>query len=204
MEKTIIGVLALQGAFIEHEQMLWTIGAETFQIRQLSDLKKPKDGIIIPGGESTAQLKLLRELGLLAPLREEIKQGMPVFGTCAGLILLAKNVEGETTPRIGTMDIEARRNAYGRQLGSFTTKGRVENIGTDVPMTFIRAPYIHQIESPRCQPLATIEGRIVAARQSAQLATAFHPELGTDTRIHRYFLKIVEETRRNKAQDNQR
>ena len=204
MEKTIIGVLALQGAFIEHEQMLRTIGAETFQIRQLSDLKKPKDGIIIPGGESTAQLKLLRELGLLDPLREEIKQGMPVFGTCAGLILLAKNVEGETTPRIATMDIEARRNAYGRQLGSFTTKGHVENIGTDVPMTFIRAPYIHQIESPRCQPLATIEGRIVAARQGAQLATAFHPELGTDTRIHRYFLKIVEETRRNKAQDNQR
>ena len=102
------------------------------------------------------------------------------------------------------MDIEARRNAYGRQLGSFTTKGHVENIGTDVPMTFIRAPYIHQIESPQCQPLATIEGRIVAARQGAQLATAFHPELGTDTRIHRYFLKIVEETRQNQTRDNER
>lgn len=201
MAKPVIGVLALQGAFIEHEEMLRKTGAETFEIRQLADFMRPKDGLVIPGGESTTQLKLLRELGLLEPIREEIRRGLPVFGTCAGLILLAKSVESEGSGRIATMNMEACRNAYGRQLGSFTTVAAVEGIGPDIPMTFIRAPYISKIGSKECKPLAIVDGHIVAARQGAQLATAFHPELGSDTRVHRYFLKMIAESTPSSAEE---
>ena len=194
MTNPVIGVLALQGAFIEHEEMLRRIGAEVFEIRQLADFGRPKDGLVIPGGESTTQLKLLRELGLLEPIREEIRRGLPVFGTCAGLILLAEKVEGENSQRIATMNMEVCRNAYGRQLGSFTTVAAVEDIGSNIPMTFIRAPYINKVEGTECKALATVGGHIVAARQGTQLATAFHPELGNDTRVHRYFLKMIAET----------
>ena len=196
MANPVIGVLALQGAFMEHEKMLRKIGAEAFEIRQLSDFERPMDGLVIPGGESTTQLKLLRELGLLAPIREEIRRGLPVFGTCAGLILLAKSVKGEGFRRIATMDMEVCRNAYGRQLGSFTTVAAVEEVGSDIPMTFIRAPYINKVEGTECKALATVDGHVVAARQGTQLATAFHPELGSDTRMHRYFLEMISETAR--------
>ena len=107
-----IAVLALQGAFIEHEQMLQRLGVETFEVRQLADWQQPKDGLILPGGESTVQMRLLRQLGLLEPIRRDILEGLPVFGTCAGMILLAEGW-------LGTMDIRVRRNAYGRQLGGF-------------------------------------------------------------------------------------
>ena len=118
-----IGVLALQGAFIEHEKMLASLGAESFEIRQLKDIGQPMDGLIIPGGESTVQGKLLRELGLMEPLRGLISGGLPVFGTCAGLILLAKSIDGGEAPHLAVMDITAKRNAYGRQLGSFAANG---------------------------------------------------------------------------------
>ena len=133
--------------------------------------------------------KLLHELELLEPLRARIEEGLPVFGTCAGLILLAKQVEGGE-PCFATMDIAARRNAYGRQLGSFHTQAAFDGIGR-IPMTFIRAPYIASV-SGGAQTLATVDGHIVAARQGSQLVTAFHPELTEDTRVHEYFLQMLE------------
>lgn len=177
-----IAVLALQGAFIEHEQMLQRLGADTFEVRQLADWQLPKDGLILPGGESTVQMRLLRLLGLLEPIRQAILDGLPVLATCAGMILLAEG-------RLGTMDIRVRRNAYGRQLGSFHATGTVEGVGSHVPMTFIRAPYIEDVVSDRCLPIATVDGHIVAARQGRQIATAFHPELDGDTRLHCLFLE---------------
>lgn len=183
-----IAILALQGAFAEHAATLDRLGVEHFEIRQRSDLDRPFDGLILPGGESTTMSKLLRELELFEPLHQRIAQGMPVFGTCAGLILLAQQVEGGI-PCFGTMQIEAKRNAYGRQLGSFYIDAPFEGIGT-VPMTFIRAPYIASC-GPKAQVLAQVDGRIVAARQGNQLATAFHPELCQDDRVHNYFIEIV-------------
>ena len=186
-----VAVLALQGAFIEHEQMLQRLGVETVEIRQLKDWQsfysRPSQGragdgaLILPGGESTVQMRLLKELGLYEPIREAILGGMPVLGTCAGMILLSEG-------RLGTMDIEVRRNAYGRQLGSFHTVDTVKGIGTDVPMTFIRAPYIERVLSDKVEVLSTVDGHIVAARQGNQIATAFHPELDEDTRFHELFL----------------
>lgn len=182
-----IAILALQGAFIEHEQMLRRLGCETFEVRQLADWRQPKDGLIIPGGESTTQLKLLKDLGLLEPIRRDIEAGLPVYGTCAGLILLAKDVEGEDFPRLSTMDISVRRNAYGRQLGSFHTEAPMKGIEGNIPMTFIRAPYINKVYGD-AEVLATVDGHIVAARQGCQLATAFHPELDNSLEVHRLFL----------------
>lgn len=184
-----IAVMALQGAFIEHEKMLQRLGAETFEVRQLSDWQRHKDGVILPGGESTTQLKLLRDLGLLEPLRHDIEAGLPVFGTCAGLILLAKDVEGEDFDRISTMDITVRRNAYGRQLGSFYTEAPLQGVGM-VPMTFIRAPYIDSVQG-EAEALAVVDKHIVAARQGRQLVTAFHPELNDDTCVHDFFLHMI-------------
>lgn len=185
-----VAVLALQGAFIEHEMMMERLGVETFEVRQLADWMQPKDGLIIPGGESTVQVKLLRELGLMQPIRDEIAGGLPVFGTCAGLILLARSVKGEDVERIGTMDIDVCRNAYGRQLGSFYTESRVEGVGDDVPMTFIRAPYINSV-SGNANAIAVVDGHIVAACQGRQLVTAFHPELNDDMRMHSHFVDII-------------
>lgn len=182
MKKTI-AILALQGAFIEHEQMFNRLGAETFEIRKLSDWNRHKDGLVIPGGESTVQGKLLHELQLFDPIQQAIKEGLPVFGTCAGLILLSG-------AWLGTMDIDVQRNAYGRQLGSFFVEHDMKGVGERVPMTFIRAPYINKVLSDECEVLAEVDGHIVAARQGNQLVTAFHPELNEDTRVHRYFLEM--------------
>ena len=178
-----VAVLALQGAFIEHEQVLQRLGVETFEVRQLRDWQQHKDALVLPGGESTVQMRLLKELGLLEPIRQAIADGLPVLGTCAGMILLSQGY-------LGTMDIRVRRNAYGRQLGSFHTTGTVEGIGTDVPMTFIRAPYIEEVLSADCQPIAQVDGHIVAARQGNQIATAFHPELDDDTRLHQLLISL--------------
>lgn len=188
-KKPCIAVLALQGAFIEHEQMLEKLGAESFEIRQLPDLDRPFDGLIIPGGESTVQGKLLRDLGLFDPIKSKIEGGLPVFGTCAGLLLLAKKIENDDRSHLATMDIVALRNAYGRQLGSFDTVASFEGIG-EIPMTFIRAPYIGSV-SGDTKVLATVDGKIVAAREHSQLVTAFHPELTGDLSVHRYFLDMV-------------
>jgi len=177
---TKIAVLALQGAFVEHEKMLHRLGVETFQVRKSEDWNQQKDGLIIPGGESTTQLKLLKELGLYTPIKEAIEQGLPVFGTCAGLILLSYM----------TMRIEVVRNAYGRQLGSFYTEASVKGVGEQVPMTFIRAPYINKAYDG-VDVLAEVDGHIVAARQGNQLVTAFHPELNDDLRVHEYFIQLA-------------
>ena len=161
---------------------------EAFEIRQLPDLERPMDGLILPGGESTAMRKLLDELGLYEPLRAKIAAGLPVYGTCAGLLLLAKEIEGGT-PCFATMDVSAVRNAYGRQLGSFYTEAEFAGLGT-IPMTFIRAPYIASLQE-NVKVLATVDEKIVAARQGNQFATAFHPELNEDVTVHRYFLEEV-------------
>lgn len=189
-----IAILALQGAFAEHEQMFKKLGAETTLIRNLDDInstvKKPTSsgrgwsGVVIPGGESTAMMRIMKDLGLFAPLRQAILGGMPVFGTCAGLIMLDKS-------HLDVMDIKAKRNAYGRQLGSFNAKADLKGIG-EVPMTFIRAPYIEEA-GPEVEILANVDGKAVAARQKNMLVTAFHPELTDDTRIHQMFIDMVAE-----------
>ena len=179
-----VAVLALQGAFIEHEQVLQKLGVDTVEIRQLSDWQQGRwDALILPGGESTVQMRLLHELGLFEPIRKAISDGLPVLGTCAGMIL--------TDGYLGTMHIRVRRNAYGRQLGSFHTIGTVDGIGTDVPMTFIRAPYIEEILSDDCKAIATVDGHIVAARQGNQIATAFHPEFDEDLRLHQFLIDMI-------------
>lgn len=183
-----VAILALQGAFIEHEHVLDRLGVDRFEIRQRSDLERPFDALIIPGGESTVIGKLLKDLGILSPLRDRIEKGLPVFGTCAGLIVLSKNVIGGV-PSLATMDITVKRNAYGRQLGSFYTEDGFDGIGK-IPMTFIRAPYIDSV-GKGVEVLSEVDGRIVAARQGKQLVTAFHPELTEDLSVHRYFLEEV-------------
>lgn len=185
-----IAILALQGAFAEHAAVLDRLGVDHFEIRQKKDVERHFDGLILPGGESTVMRKLLHDLELFQPLADQIQKGLPVFGTCAGLILLAKEVKGGI-PCFGTMDISVKRNAYGRQLGSFYTEAECKSIGT-VPMTFIRAPYIESVAADT-EVFATVGGNIVAARQKNQLVTAFHPELNSDLLVHRYFLDMVKQ-----------
>ncbi|MEL7568528.1 MAG: pyridoxal 5'-phosphate synthase glutaminase subunit PdxT [Dehalobacterium sp.] len=190
MKKTV-GVLAIQGAFAEHIAALQKLSVNCFEIRQKSDLTSNQiDGLIIPGGESTVMGKLLRELQIFDALKQLINDGLPVFGTCAGLILLAKNIVNDDNIYLGVMDIEVRRNAYGRQLGSFQTYGRFAGIG-DFPMTFIRAPYIERA-AKNVEVLATIDHHIVAAKQDNIIATSFHPELTSDLRIHSFFLDLIQ------------
>lgn len=189
-----IAVLALQGAFEEHRKMLDKLSAESFEIRQKKDALRDYDGLIIPGGESTVMGKLLRDLDLFDLLKEKIENGLSVFGTCAGLLLLAKQIDNDEVTHLSTMDITAQRNAYGRQLGSFFA---CSSFGDEqgVPMTFIRAPYIKSVQADT-QVLSTVDGKIVAARQKNQLVTAFHPELNDDLRIHKYFLDMIAEEKR--------
>ncbi|MDR0799294.1 MAG: pyridoxal 5'-phosphate synthase glutaminase subunit PdxT [Dysgonamonadaceae bacterium] len=178
-----VGVLALQGGFAEHVHLLQKIGVEAFEIRKRQDLEQDFDGLIIPGGESTVIGKLLDELELFIPLKVKIDGGLPVFGTCAGLILLAN--------RFHVIDIQVKRNAYGRQLGSFAIEAEMKGAGM-IPMVFIRAPYIESA-GKNVEILSVVEGHIVAAREKNILVTSFHPELTEDTKIHRYFLNIVRE-----------
>lgn len=194
-----IGVLALQGAFVEHVDMLRTIGAQAEEVRlpqQLSGL----DGLIIPGGESTTIGKLAVSFGVLEPLRALGRDGLPIWGTCAGMILLARDI-GPEQPWLGLMDISVRRNAFGRQVESFEVDvsvpvlGRVEPQGGQESFraVFIRAPQVVDV-GPGVKVLARLgNGAIVAVRQSRMLATAFHPELTGDARFHRLFLSMVQE-----------
>ncbi len=183
-----VAVLALQGAFIEHEKMLAELGADSFEIRQKRDLDRSFDRLIIPGGESTVMGKLIRELDLFDDIKSRIEGGMPVYGTCAGLILLADSISNDSARHLQTMSIVANRNAYGRQLGSFFTRAEFKGIG-EIPMTFIRAPYIDEVFGD-AEILAEVNGKIVAAKQKNQLVTAFHPELNDDLRVHEYFLNM--------------
>lgn len=186
-----VAILALQGAFLEQEKMLERLGADFFEIRKPADLKKPFDGIIIPGGESTTIRKLLKELELYGFIKEKLVKGVPVFGTCAGLITLAKRITGDVKnpdKSLELMDITACRNGYGRQLGSFFVRSSFA--GKEIPMTFIRAPYIESV-GEGVEILSEVEGKVVAARESNMLVTAFHPELSGDTTVHEYFLDMV-------------
>jgi 5'-phosphate synthase pdxT subunit len=188
-----VGILALQGAFVEHEPILHKLGVETTQVRLPAQLEQV-DRLIIPGGESTAIGKLLETYQLLEPIKARALAGMPIWGTCAGMILLANEItEGrrEGQPSLGLMDITARRNAFGRQLDSFEIGLNVPMLGEEpFPAVFIRAPQIDRA-GPGVEVLAELEdGRIVAARQGHFLATAFHPELTGDDRFHRLFLEL--------------
>lgn len=194
-----VGVLAVQGAFAEHKAALARLGVQCIELRQARDLGAGFDRLILPGGESTAQGRVLRDLGMLDPLRALIADGMPVLGTCAGLIMLAQRIDQENgdgsrvdsqhnSTWLGTLPVTVRRNAYGRQLGSFRTHAQLAGAGV-VPMTFIRAPYIVQAD-PQVQVLATVDGNVVAARYGAQLGLSFHPELDADLRVHRMFLGL--------------
>jgi 5'-phosphate synthase pdxT subunit len=184
-----IGILALQGAFIEHEKVLDLLGINYFEIRQSKDLNIQMDGLILPGGESTVIGKLLKDLDLFDKIQQMINDGLPVFGTCAGLILLSKEIINDSSSYFQTMNIKVKRNAYGRQLGSFQTKGEFKGIGT-IPMTFIRAPYIESILG-NVEVLATVDNNIVAAKQQNQLVTAFHPELTNDSSVHQFFINMI-------------
>lgn len=190
IRKIQIGVLAVQGAFIEHERILESLGAEVFEIRQLRDLDRPIDGLVLPGGESTVQGKLLRDLGLFEPLRKKIVEGLPVLATCAGAILLAEHIAGENKAHFATIPAVIRRNAYGRQLGSFFTENEVDHIGK-VPQTFIRAPFFESVGNDVEVLSRVSREQIVAVRYKKQIALSFHPELNSDLRIHKYFLNMV-------------
>ena len=184
-----VGILSVQGAFAEMEAFWRSQGAEAFEIRQLADLERGMDLLAMPGGESTVQGKLLKDLGLFAPLKDCIDGGFPVFAVCAGLILLAEKIEDPgsrdaTRPEMwfGSLPVAVRRNAYGRQLSSFRTVGAFD--GTpDVPMTFIRAPAITEVLSPEVEVLSSFNGAPSAVRWRNITAFTWHPELTAGLRI---------------------
>ena len=191
-----IGILALQGAFVEHENVLAELGVESVELRNLEDFQKHQSslsGLILPGGESTTMGKLLRDQQMLTPLREAILNGLPVFGTCAGLILLARQITSQEESHLATMDILVERNAYGRQLGSFYTEADCKGVGK-IPMTFIRGPIIRDV-GEEVDVLAIVNDQIVAAREKNMLVTSFHPELTNDVRLHQYFINMCKEKR---------
>jgi len=183
-----IGVLALQGAFIEHIKILEKLGVRCVEIRQRKDFAYNFDGLVLPGGESTTIGKLLKDLDLMDPIRNQIVGGLPVFGTCAGMILLAKSIQNQDKTYIATMDTKVIRNAYGRQYDSFNTNALFNKRMVEMP--FIRAPYIEQV-SANVNVLSIVNDKIVAVQQNKQLATSFHPELTDDTYVHEYFLEMI-------------
>lgn len=191
-----IGVLALQGAFREHARMLQQLGADTVLVK----LPKHLDGIeglVIPGGESTTIGKLMREYDLLEPIRAMGQEGLPVFGTCAGMIVMAKEIEGAEEPHLGLMSVRVNRNSFGRQRESFEADLEMPAVGDEpYPAVFIRAPHVTQVGAG-VDVLAKYDDRIVAAREGNFLALSFHPELTDDPRIHKYFLSMVEEAKKN-------
>jgi 5'-phosphate synthase pdxT subunit len=184
-----VAVLALQGDFAEHEAIFHRLGVPTCQLRQKSDLDQGFDALVLPGGESTVQGKLLRELDMFDEILNRISGGLPVMATCAGTILLVQQILDDPTVHLGTLGISVRRNAYGRQLSSFHCRGNFGEL-EDIPMSFIRAPQI-EFCAPGLEVLAEHNGRITAVKQGRQLAMTFHPELGSDTRIAEYFLSQV-------------
>ena len=184
----------MQGAFAEHAKVLDQLGVESVEIRNLDDFQQDQSdlsGLILPGGESTTMGKLLRDQDMLLPIREAILSGLPVFGTCAGLILLAKEIISQKESHLGTMDMVVERNAYGRQLGSFYTEAECKGVG-QIPMTFIRGPIISSV-GENVEILATVDNQIVAAQEKNMLVTSFHPELTDDVRLHQYFINMCKE-----------
>ena len=190
---TTIGVLALQGAVSEHTKKLQQAGCENvIEVKYAKELNA-LDGLIIPGGESTAIGHIIKEFGLNEHLVKRINEGMPVWGTCAGMILLAKNIVNDDRRHLCVMDITVERNAYGRQLESFTTAVKIPEVSASpIPLTFIRAPYVVKA-GPLVNIMLSLEGKIVACRQNNMLVTSFHPELTDDISFHRYFLNMVQD-----------
>lgn len=188
----IIGILGMQGAIAEHQEILLQIPHTKTRIVKTAKDLDCIDGLILPGGESTAIGKLLDYFSLKEILQQKIISGLPVFGTCAGLILLAKNIENQTNTHLATMDITVKRNGYGSQLDSFSTNLLIPTIDKNmpIPLVFIRAPYITKT-SKDVQILATLDNKIIAARQKNMLVSSFHPELTNDLRFHQYFLSII-------------
>lgn len=182
------GVLAVQGDFLEHEKALSAAGEEFFEIRKPSDLDRRFDRLVFPGGESTVQSKLIKELGLFDGLHDAIDSGTPVLATCAGLILLCDTISGNDGCCFRTVPADVRRNAYGRQLGSFYTEGSFGELGV-IPMEFIRAPYIESVAED-VKIMSVTDGHITGIRYKNQLAVSFHPELCGDMRIFEYFLNM--------------
>lgn len=183
-----VGILALQGAFLEHRNALESLGVNCQEIRQKSDLSGIS-ALVLPGGESTVQGKLLHSLDLFSDLQKEIKEGLPVLATCAGLILLAQEIEGSSSPHLATLPVCVKRNAYGRQLGSFECTSTIGDI-QDFPHTFIRAPYITRV-SEGVEILSKVEDHIVGVSYQKQIGLAFHPEMTKDLRIHKMFLDLI-------------
>ena len=184
-----VAVLAVQGAFIEHEKALERLGVETVELRKAEDLEQDFDGLVLPGGESTVQSRLLKELSMFETLKKKIEEGLPVLATCAGLILLAQNISNDENRCFATLPVTVKRNAYGRQLGSFYYEGEIQGIGT-FPMEFIRAPYIESVEK-NVEILAQVEEKIVGVAYKNQLAFSFHPELTGNDRIHDKFIELI-------------
>jgi len=189
-KKLKIGVLALQGGFIEHIRHLQSLQVDTFEIRKKTDLHQAMDGMVLPGGESTTMGILLKELDMFDDIKLKIDNGLPAFGTCAGMILLAREISGTETSYFAAIDIVVKRNAYGRQLGSFYTEAKMKDVGI-IPMTFIRAPYIESAGAG-VEILSVVNDRIVAAREKNVLVTSYHPELTSDNRVHQYFLLMLQ------------
>lgn len=188
----IIGILGMQGAIAEHQEILLQIPHTKTRIVKTAKDLDCIDGLILPGGESTAIGKLLDYFSLKEILRQKIISGLPVFGTCAGLILLAKNIENQTNTHLATMDITVKRNGYGSQLDSFSTNLLIPTIDKNmpIPLVFIRAPYITKTDKD-VQILANLDNKIIAARQKNMLVSSFHPELTCDLRFHQYFLSMI-------------
>jgi 5'-phosphate synthase pdxT subunit len=198
-----VGVLAVQGAFAEHERMLAAVGAEPSQVRGPEDLEG-LDAIVIPGGESTTLGLVAEQSGLLAALRERLAAGLPALGTCAGMVVLARATTGGAQPLVGGMDIVVRRNAFGRQRSSFETALAVPALGPDpVDAVFIRAPWIERA-GPRVEILAEHSGHPVAAREGALLVTAFHPELSGERRFHEWLVARARRPRGAKEREGRR
>lgn len=188
--KMKIGVLAFQGGVIEHIEKIRKLGHEAVEVKTKEDLDSV-EAIILPGGESTTMGRLLTVTGLMEPLREKILNGLPVWGTCAGMILLAKNIENDTRIHLGVMDIKVRRNAFGTQIDSFKTNKRIECISKDeIELVFIRAPYVVDVADD-VEVLCRVDGNIVAVRQQNMLATSFHPELTDDLKVLNYFIEHI-------------
>lgn len=189
-----VGVLALQGDFREHVEALQQLKVDTVEVRLPQDLEG-LDGFIIPGGESTTIARLLQRYQLTEPLRKRITEGLPVMGTCAGMILLAKEARGLDRPGLELMHITVQRNAFGRQVDSFETDISIQQLGGEpFHAVFIRAPLIQEVHPP-AEIVATLEdGTVVAAQEGNMLALAFHPELTEDLRFHRYFLDLIKGT----------
>jgi 5'-phosphate synthase pdxT subunit len=188
-----IGVLALQGDFREHINTLASLGVDSIEVRTISDLEQA-NGLIIPGGESTAIQKLATNFGLLEPIRSAIREGLPTFGTCAGLIMLADEILDGIAGQVGFggLDVSVRRNAFGNQVESFETQLSFEGIsGSKIEAAFIRAPIVERI-GPNVEVLSELaDGRIVAVRNSTILGIAFHPEISGEKRVHEYFIGMV-------------